>query len=105
MKKLISIILVLSFALAMPVFAAEKGASATAVQKASDEAIFYRVSDWFATRGKTGAERDAILAERKAGDAVNLEVDIIGKYAVESTKAPGSGITAEFLQENGFPVN
>lgn len=53
-----------------------------------------------------GFTRDnTVLAERKVGDAVNLEVDIIGKYAVESVKAPGSGITAEFLQENGFPVN
>lgn len=53
-----------------------------------------------------GFTRDnTTLAERKVGDNVNLEVDIIGKYVVEYTKAPGSGITAEFLQEHGFPVN
>ena len=53
-----------------------------------------------------GFTRDnTVLAGRKPGDTVNLEVDIIGKYVVESTKASGSGITAEFLQEHGFPVN
>jgi riboflavin synthase len=52
-----------------------------------------------------GFTRDnTILAERRPGDTVNLEVDIIGKYAVESARAP-EGITAEFLQEHGFPVN
>lgn len=52
-----------------------------------------------------GFTRDnTILVERRPGDNVNLEVDIIGKYAVESARAP-EGITAEFLQEHGFPVN
>lgn len=69
MKKLVAIILVLSFALTLPALmqqASAKGASSTAMEKASDEAVFHRVGDWFATRGKTGAEKDAILAERKA---------------------------------------
>lgn len=52
-----------------------------------------------------GFTRDnTILAERRPRDNVNLEADIIGKYAVESARAP-EGITAEFLQEHGFPVN
>jgi riboflavin synthase len=46
-----------------------------------------------------------ILAERKTGDTVNLEVDIIGKYVAEYVKPQSKGITAEFLRENGFPVN
>jgi len=69
MKKIIAIILVLSFALGVPAFAAQegaKGASATAMEKASDEAVFHRVGDWFATRGKTAEEKKAIIAERKA---------------------------------------
>jgi riboflavin synthase len=53
-----------------------------------------------------GFTRDnTILAERRVGDAVNLEVDIIGKHIAEFTEKPGGGITAEFLQEHGFPVN
>jgi riboflavin synthase len=46
-----------------------------------------------------------ILADKKPGDTVNLEVDIIGKYVVELSKSPGAGITAEFLREHGFTVN
>jgi len=43
-----------------------KGASATAMEKASDEAIFHRIGDWFATIGKSPEEKQAIIAERKA---------------------------------------
>lgn len=48
-----------------------------------------------------------VLVDRKRGDIVNLETDIIGKY-VEKLCAPeklpeaGSPITMEFLTENGF---
>ena len=70
MKKLVVITLVLSLiVISMPIFAAEggkKGASARAFERASDEAIFHRVGDWFATRGKSEEEAKAIIAERKA---------------------------------------
>ena len=69
MKKLVAITVILALVLCVvPAFAArgEKGASAKAYEKASDEAIFHRVGDWFATRGKSEEERNAILAERKA---------------------------------------
>jgi riboflavin synthase len=46
-----------------------------------------------------------ILADRKIGDLVNLEVDIIGKYVAEFSKPQSTGLTAEFLQEHGFTVN
>jgi len=49
--------------------------------------------------------RHTILAERKTGDAVNLEVDIIGKYVVEIYGPQSQGISAEFLREHGFRVN
>lgn len=49
------------------------------------------------------------LSERKVGDVVNLENDIVGKYIErflsfgnESSKAKDSGITKEFLLKNGF---
>ena len=41
------------------------------------------------------------LGGRKAGDVVNLEVDIIAKY-VEKLKRGESAITKEFLAEHGF---
>ena len=46
-----------------------------------------------------------ILADKQPGDIVNLEVDIVGKYVESLSQAQSTGITAEFLQEHGFPVN
>ena len=48
-----------------------------------------------------------ILGEKRAGDTVNLETDIIGKYVEKLLRpqpetTPQSGITREFLAENGF---
>ena len=48
-----------------------------------------------------------ILGEKRAGDTVNLETDIIGKYVEKllrpqpETPPPG-GVTWDFLTENGF---
>lgn len=46
-----------------------------------------------------------ILGSKRAGDLVNLEVDIIAKYVAQFSQAPGTGITADFLQEHGFLVS
>jgi len=46
-----------------------------------------------------------ILSEKKSGDYVNLENDIIGKYVerfLNFGKPEKSGITMKFLTENGF---
>ncbi len=57
----------------------------------------------------TGEE--TTLLRRKAGDLVNLETDIVGKYVgkllgllkpEESTVSSGSGLTLEYLTEHGF---
>jgi riboflavin synthase len=48
--------------------------------------------------------RHTTLGDKKAGDTVNLEVDIIGKYVAEFVRPQSAGITAAFLQEHGFPV-
>jgi len=49
--------------------------------------------------------RNTILGERKVGDRVNLEVDIIAKYVEQFTQRQRtSGITVDFLQEHGFLV-
>jgi hypothetical protein len=70
MKKLIMVLLVAAMALTVsPAFSQQKdarGASATAMEKADDQAIFHRVSDWFATRGKSPEEAKAIRASRQA---------------------------------------
>lgn len=52
-------------------------------------------------------QANTVLADRKAGDVVNLETDIIGKY-VEKLLAPQepqkeeSKLTLEFLAQHGF---
>ncbi len=50
------------------------------------------------------------LSEKKPGDVFNIETDMIGKYIEKLTGAylkedkpsSGSGITMDFLRENGF---
>ncbi len=73
MKKTIVMLLVMAVAFAAtPAFAQRRdvrGASAIAVEKASDQAIFHRVSDWFATRGKSPEEAKAIRTQRQADRA------------------------------------
>jgi cyclophilin family peptidyl-prolyl cis-trans isomerase len=69
MKKiLISILAITLLVSTIPAFCAQgrKGASDRALERASDEAIFHRVADWFATRGKSPEEKEEIIAERKA---------------------------------------
>jgi riboflavin synthase len=77
-------------------FIAVDGTSLTVVDK---DATSFSVSIVGYTRQHT------ILADKKTGDEVNLEVDIIGKYVAELMKPSSPGITAAFLQEHGFPVN
>ncbi len=48
--------------------------------------------------------RHTTLGNRKAGDLVNLEVDIIAKYVEQFSQARGTGITVDFLQKHGFLV-
>ena len=46
-----------------------------------------------------------ILGDRRVGDSVNLEVDIIAKYVEQLSQARPRGITADFLREHGFLVS
>ncbi|MFC1918161.1 riboflavin synthase, partial [Chloroflexota bacterium] len=45
------------------------------------------------------------LGEKKRGDHVNLEVDIIAKYVAQLQQPASGNITFAFLQEHGFMVN
>ncbi|MFC1954857.1 riboflavin synthase [Chloroflexota bacterium] len=49
--------------------------------------------------------RHTNLTDRTMGDRVNLEIDIIAKYVEQLGQARSTGITADFLQENGFLVS
>ena len=94
MKKVAVFILVVAFLIGtVPAFAAQgqKGASAKAMERASDEAVFHRVGDWFATRGKSEEEKQAIIAERKAertAKRAQKEVEKQKKQMEKVTKKP-----------------
>jgi riboflavin synthase len=45
---------------------------------------------------------NTILGQRKPGDVVNIEVDVLAKYVEQLIKGRKSGITPEFLAEHGF---
>jgi riboflavin synthase len=49
--------------------------------------------------------QNTTLNDRKAGDIVNLEADIIAKYVEQFTKTQDKGITTDFLAEHGFLVS
>lgn len=64
--------------------------------------------DWFSVSVIPHTASATALGQRRAGDRVNLECDIIGKY-VEKLLRPaqgqlpeGEGITLEFLAQNGI---
>jgi len=94
MKKLVLVAMALCFLVTgVPAFAQTpqrpKGASAQALEKASDEAVFNRVSDWFATIGKSDEEKQKILAERKterAAKRAQKEAEKAKKEAQKKTQ-------------------
>ena len=52
-------------------------------------------------------QANTTLREKQAGDFVNLETDVIGKYVEkllypQTEKKKESKLTMEFLRENGF---
>ncbi len=51
------------------------------------------------------SRRHTNLVERRIGDTVNLEVDIIAKYVARFTLVQSPGITLDFLREQGFGIN
>jgi riboflavin synthase len=74
-------------------FVAVSGMSLTVTTR--DEASF-QVSIVEYTREHT------IVKDLKINDVVNIEVDIVAKYVEQLVRPQSSGITAEFLSENGF---
>ena len=74
-------------------FIAVDGISLTVTGK---EAAFFEVS----IVGYTW--QNTILGKRRVGDIVNLEADIIAKYVESLSRATGTGVTADFLEQYGF---
>ena len=76
-------------------FIAMDGISLTVTDKEADS---FRVSIVDYTRKHT------TLGDKKVGDLVNLEADIIAKYVEQLSQPRSTGITADFLAEHGFLV-
>jgi riboflavin synthase len=74
-------------------FIAVDGVSLTVVDC---DATFFQVALVGFTR------EHANLAQRRPGDLVNLEVDIIAKYVEHLTSKEKTGITLDFLASHGF---
>lgn len=77
-----------------PVLAADggpSGASASAYQHASDEAMFTRIGDWFATLGKSGFEKDSILVQRRTA-RVARAIEHQAKHAEQGFREAGEGL-------------
>ncbi len=62
--------------------------------------------DWLQVDVIPTTAQDTTLGEIKVGDKVNLESDVIGKYATRSREfneeTKSGGLTMEMLAENGF---
>ncbi|MBI4188408.1 MAG: riboflavin synthase [Chloroflexi bacterium] len=77
-------------------FIAVDGISLTVVAK---DANSFQVSIVGYTR------RHTTLEDKRVGDTVNLEVDIIAKYVEQLSQSKRTTITMDFLQEHGFLVS
>ncbi|MDR0362771.1 MAG: riboflavin synthase [Planctomycetota bacterium] len=59
--------------------------------------------NWFTVAVIPHTWANSTLRLRKPGDGVNLEADVLARYAARILgKEPKSGLTEEFLAENGF---
>jgi len=63
--------------------------------------------DWFNVTLVNYTQQHIIMPSKKIGDAVNIEVDVLGKYVerlLQHTQptAQDSAVTANFLKENGY---
>ena len=92
MKKISLLLILCLLALNMPavqIFAAEggkKGASEKALERASEDSVFNRMGDWFATIGKSDEEKAAIKAERREKRRIKREKKRAEKEAKRAEK-------------------
>jgi len=65
--------------------------------------------DWFSVTLVAYTQSHIVLPQKSVGDKINIEVDVLGKYVERliqhgnsQSDTKESGITPEFLQENGY---
>jgi len=104
MKKVLAVLVcMIMLAGVQPVYAAPdgtKGASARAVENASDEAVFHRMGDWFATVGKSDEEKAMIKAKRREERRMRKQEKEAKKQAKKMEKQ-GDDAMKSMKQEKG----
>lgn len=65
--------------------------------------------DWFSVTLVAYTQANIVMPQKKVGDKINIEVDVLGKYVERllqqgaiATGTQSAGITSEFLKENGY---
>lgn len=65
--------------------------------------------DWFSVTLVAYTQAHIVMPSKKVGDKINIEVDVLGKYVERllqtgaiATGTQSTGITKEFLKENGY---
>ncbi len=89
MKKISLFLILCMFVLNFPLLtveAGDKGASEKAMENASEDAVFHRMGDWFATVGKSDEEKAAIKAERREKRRLKREKKKAEKEAKRAEK-------------------
>ena len=90
MRNFFIVLLVLSFALTAPVFAAQDagvGAIAKSADKASQDTWIDQAGDWFATLGKSEEDREFIITQRRADRFAQRVQTEAGAAARDAEKA------------------
>ena len=88
MRKLVVIAVLACFALsfAPAVTSYAQGKSAISAKELTDDSAIDKVGDWFATRGKSDAEKQKVLAQRKANRVAARAQKKIEKQKREAQK-------------------
>ncbi len=84
-----------AFVLVLAADGGQSGANMPASQQASHEAMFDRFGDWFATLGKSGFEKDSILAQRRTARVASRTQRAIehqAKRAEQGFREAGEGL-------------
>ena len=72
-----------------------------AMERASDESVFDRTGDWFATIGKSPEEREAIVAKRREERRIRKEA----KRAEKEARKAGKNWGYLSIHSSGMAVN
>jgi riboflavin synthase len=64
--------------------------------------VIHRTDTHFTVSLVAYTRQHTVLGDKRPGDLVNLEADIIAKYIEQLAIKSSSGITLDFLAEHGF---